>query len=59
MSDNFPMELGAESVSINQVGTGEWEIAVSRPDTEDPLVVYVDMIDPLFDQLAEQGELEW
>lgn len=56
MSDPFPLEIDVETLSIRQVNT-EWELKIEKSDG-DTLYEYVDMIDPLFEQLVEQGEIE-
>jgi len=55
MSDFLPLELNTESVEIREVGAG-WEVNIYT-ENYGRFAVWVDMSDPLYDQLHEEGVL--
>ena len=54
-NDYLPIELDAESITIDEAAGG-WEIEIHRDDDED-LYVYMEMPDPMYDQLHDAGIL--
>jgi len=53
--DYFPIELDAESITIDEAAGG-WEVEIHREKEED-LYIYMEMPDPLYDQLHDAGIL--
>jgi len=57
MTANYlPLELDVEQVTIEKVPKSGWDITLERDDKED-LYVYMEMPDPLFDQLCDAEDI--
>lgn len=56
MTEYLPIELEAESITIQEAGRG-WEITIEYEQGQ--LVTYEDMPDMLFEALLDDGVLEY
>lgn len=57
MSKELLTEIEAESVRFSQMPGPEWEIEIVRSEG-DNIYHYVDMADPIYEQLVESGDID-